>query len=266
MKKYLTLFKLSFQQELAYPINFVMWRIRNVIQIFLVFFLWDTVFSDPGKIIFGYDKAKILTYVFGLVIVRPIVLSAKSLEIGGEISRGDLSNFLLKPISYFKFWFTRDIASKALNLVFAFAEVTILLVILKPPFFFQVDILYLIAFVLSLALAVVLYSLLVFAFSLITFWNPEQAGGFYFLLFLFTDFLGGGMLPLDIFSEQLQKFMYITPFPYLLFMPLQIYLGKVNLLETGTILVASLSWIVVLVFVIKLAWIKGLQVYRAEGR
>ncbi|MEK7526725.1 MAG: ABC-2 family transporter protein [Patescibacteria group bacterium] len=266
MKKYLTLFKLSFQQELAYPINFVMWRIRNVIQIFLIFFLWDTVFSDPNKIAFGYDKAKILTYVFGLVVVRPIVLSAKSFEIAGEISRGELSNYLLKPLSYFKFWFTRDIASKVLNILFAFFEITVLYLILRPPFFFQIQPIYLLAFVMSLVFAIVLYSLLIFLFSMFTFWNLEQAWGFAFLLLLFTDFLGGGIIPLDVLSAPIQKVINVLPFPYLLFMPLQIYLGKLSFAQTGVSLVTSGVWILILFIVVNLVWKKGIKTYKAEGK
>ena len=124
--KYISLFKISFAQEFAYRLSFVMWRVRNVMQILLLFFLWTTVFSDPGRVLFGYDRAKMLTYVFGILVVKAVVLSARTVDVAGEISRGDLSNLLLKPISYFKYWLTRDLSSKALNMVFAFFEITIL--------------------------------------------------------------------------------------------------------------------------------------------
>ncbi|HJX46074.1 MAG TPA: ABC-2 family transporter protein, partial [Patescibacteria group bacterium] len=132
MKKYLSVFKISFQQEFAYRVNFIMWRVRNVTQLFLVFFLWDTVFSAQGKVIFGYDKTRILTYVFGLLIIRAFVLSARAVDVAGEVANGDLSNYLIKPVSYFKYWLTRDLSSKALNLIFAAFETTALFFILKP--------------------------------------------------------------------------------------------------------------------------------------
>ena len=162
MKKYLSVFKISFQQEFAYRVNFIMWRIRNVLQLFLVFFLWDTVFSGQDKVIFGYDKARILTYVFGLLIIRAFVLSARAVDVAGEVANGDLSNYLIKPVSYFKYWLTRDLSSKALNLLFAVFETTLLFFLLKPQFFFQGNPLYLIMFLASLGSAVILYFLLVF--------------------------------------------------------------------------------------------------------
>ena len=94
MNKYLQVFKISFAQEFAYRFNFIMWRVRNVLQIFLVFFLWSTIFSDPDKVIFGYNKDKILTYIFGIMIMKALVLSARVVDVSGEISRGDLTNYL----------------------------------------------------------------------------------------------------------------------------------------------------------------------------
>src|SRR3972149_10285999 len=149
MNKYLQIFKISFAQEFAYRLNFIMWRVRNVLQIFLVFFLWTTIFADQSKEIFGYNRDKIITYVFGILVLKALVLSARVIDVSGEISRGDLTNYLLRPVNYFRYWFTRDLSSKALNLAFATVEIAILYFLLRPPFFVQTDILQISAFVLS---------------------------------------------------------------------------------------------------------------------
>jgi ABC-2 type transport system permease protein len=266
MKKYWTIFKISFQQEFAYPASFIVWRIRNVIQIFLIFFLWDTIFANPRTFVFGYDRAKILTYVFGIIIVRSIVLSMRSTDVAGEISRGDLSNYLLKPVSYLKYWLTRDISSKVLNIAFASVEVVVLFFILKPPFFFQTNPVYLLMFLLSLFAAVAIFFFLLFLFSMLTFVNPEQAWGFTFILLIMVDVLGGGLLPIDILPENIQRILYILPFPYLLFGPLELYLAKFNILRSLQMLGTSFLWVVILGVLTNYCWKKGLKHYRAEGR
>jgi len=177
VNKYLQVFKISFQQEFVYRVNFIMWRVRNVLQIFLVFFLWDTIFSDPGRVVFGYDRARILTYVFGLLIVRAFVLSARTIEVSGEVARGDLSNYLLKPLNYFKYWLTRDISSKTLNLAFAAVEAFILYLILKPPFFIQENLLSLGFFLIAIISAMFIYFVLVFIISAVPLWIPEAGWG-----------------------------------------------------------------------------------------
>ena len=266
MKKYLAIFKISFAQEFAYRLNFIMWRVRNVMQIILIFFLWSSVFSDPSRVVFGYDKARILTYVFGILIIKAIVLSARTVDVAGEISSGDLTNFLLKPVSYFKYWFTRDLSSKALNLSFAVVETTILYFIVKPPFFFQTDVAQIMAFVFSLVLAIILFFGLLFLSNLITFWMPEQGWGLQFLLIVFTDFLSGGITPLDILPLVVQRILYALPFPYLLFFPLQVYLGKISgAMMWGGLLIA-MAWVLVLMVALNFVWNKGIRKYEAVGR
>lgn len=235
-------------------------------QIFLIFFLWDTIFSDPRRNVFGYSRAEILTYVFGLILIRSIVLSTRSIDVAGEIARGGLSNLLLKPLSYFNYWFTRDISSKALNFLFAVSETILLYLILHPNFFLQKNLVIFGLFLLSLFFAIILYFLLVFLFSLPTFWYPQQAWGFIFLLIILVDLLGGGIFPLDILPSGIQKVVYFTPFPYLLFVPIEIYLGKLGTFKSLGFLLISLAWVLVLIFANKRIWIVGIKSYSAEGR
>lgn len=267
MNKYLSVFKISFQQEFVYRINFIMWRVRNLLRFFLVFFLWDTVFSDPNRVLFGYDRSMILTYVFGLLIIRGFVFSARSFEAAGEISRGDLSNYLVKPLSYFKYWLSRDMSSKVLNLVFAVFETIILFLILKPPFFVQKDPVFLIGFLFALILATFIYFVMLFLTSSIPFWVPEAGWGAHFLVsVILVEFLSGALFPLDVLPGVIQKIINYTPFPYLLFFPIQIYLGKISgpLMFRG--ILVSLFWAVILWIIFNSVWKRGLKVYQAHGR
>lgn len=267
MKKYFSIFKISFQQEFAYKLSFIMWRVRNVLQVFLVFFLWDAVFTNPKTVVFGYDRAKILTYIFGVILVRALVFSARSVDVPGEISDGNLTNYILRPVGYFKYWFTRDLSSKALNLIFSIAEFIILFFLLKPPFFFQSDLVLLILFFLSLIIANYLIFTTRFIVSFITFWIPELAWGAQFLfMIIITEFLSGAVFPLDILPEVAQKIFYMTPFPYLLFFPLQVYLGKLPLNFILRGITVAVAWSLLLTGLMKVIWARGLRVYRAEGR
>jgi ABC-2 type transport system permease protein len=267
MQKYWSVFKISFQQEFVYKLNFIMWRVRNVFQIFLTFFLWSTVFSDPGRELFGYDRAKILTYVFGIMIVKAFVLSSRATDVAGDIARGDLSNYLLKPVSYFKYWFTRDLSSKALNLIFATGEFTILFLLLKPAFFFQTNLIQLLSFFISVAIAVLIYFCLLFMVSTVPFWAPELGWGSHFLVtVVIIEFLSGSLFPIDVLPSYLQRIVLSTPFPYLLFFPVQVYLGKVAGAPLLTGIFVSFAWLLILWFVMKFFWNKGLKVYQAFGR
>lgn len=267
MTKYWQLFKISFQQEFVYRINFIMWRVRNVLQIFLVYYLWDTIFSDPQRVVFGYDRAKILTYIFGLILVRAFVLSARAVDVSGEVARGDLSNYLVKPINYFKYWLTRDLSSKTLNLIFATFEITVLFLILNPPFFIQINPLIILSFLVSVTLAMFIFFTIVFINSSVPFWIPEAAWGINFLItVVILEFLSGALFPLDILPANLQNILNLSPFPYLIFFPLQVYLGKLAPSEILKGLVISGFWAITLFYIMNFVWKKGLKVYQAYGR
>lgn len=267
MKKYLAIFKISFAQEFAYRLNFIMWRIRNVMQIFLVFFLWDAVFADPTRELFGYNRDKILTYVFGILVLRALVFSARAVDIAGEISRGDLTILLLKPIGYFKYWFTRDLSSKALNLTFAAVETAALFLILKPPFFLQIDPLVISLFVVATVFAVLIFFGLLLLVNMTPFWAPESGWAAQFLfMVIIAEFLSGAVFPIDVLPSGIQNFLRFLPFPYLLFFPLQVYLGKINLSTMLGGVLLSGAWVFILLLAVNYVWGKGIKRYAAEGR
>jgi ABC-2 type transport system permease protein len=235
--------------------------------ILVTFFLWSTVFSDPSRSLFGYDRAKILTYVFGVMILRALVLSARAVDVSREISNGDILNLLVRPINYFKYWFTRDIASKALNLGFAAVEFAILYLILRPAFYFQTNIGFLFGFSLMVFLAVFIFFCLLFIVNMIPFWAPNMGWGAQFLIIVvIVEFLSGAIFPIDILPGAVQNFLYATPFPYLVFVPIQVYLGKVSTAFIVKGVLISLFWSVALWIAMNNLWKKGLKAYEGVGK
>lgn len=266
MKKYLQVLKITLQQEFAYRLNFIMWRVRNVMQVFLMFYLWSSIFSDSTKQFFGYDRTKILTYVFGILIIKAIVFSSRTIELSGIIADGSLGMYLLKPINFFKYWFTADIASKILNLGFSFIETILLFILLKPQIYFQTNPLYLILFFSSLIIAVFLFFTIIFVINLFSFWAPEAGWALPFLFIVIVgDFLSGSVFPLDIFPKTFQNIFYSLPFPYLVFFPLQVYLGKISIPVVINGMVISIGWLIIFGVLVKYVWEKGLKKFSAEG-
>ncbi|EKE12310.1 MAG: hypothetical protein ACD_13C00247G0004 [uncultured bacterium] len=266
MRKYLSIFKISFEEEFAYKWNFILWRFRNVLQILLTYFLWSTIYSDPGRQIFGYDRAKILTYVFGIMIVRALVLSARAMDVSRDVASGDLSNYLTKPINYFGYWFTRDLSSKFLNLAFAAIEFLLLYLILKPPFFLQTNPTTLLAFLLSIVLAILIYFLILLLVSAIPFWIPELGWGSHFLVtIVIVEALSGTIFPINILPHGLQSAILATPFPYLIYFPVQIYLGNVAGWSLFGGLLTAAAWVGILWVSLNVVWQKGLKVYQSFG-
>ena len=69
-------------------------------------------------------------------VLRSLVFATRTEEIAGEINHGRLSGYLLKPVNFMLYTFSRDLAEKSINLVSSIIEVFGLILI------FHVDLKY----------------------------------------------------------------------------------------------------------------------------
>ncbi len=266
MHKYLTVFAVDWQNQFVYRLNFVLWRFRNILRLLMTYFLWRGIFVS-NQSIFGYSQPQMLTYVFLVLIVQTLVLSSPSSDnIGGEIANGDLSNYLVKPISYLKYWFTRDLSSKLLNIIFAAGEVSLLWYLLKPELHFPTQMQFILAFLVSCAMAVISYYFINVTARLVSFWIPEMTWGLAFVVTILIEIIAGGIFPIDILPKNIGVLLQFTPFPYLIYYPIAIFLGKISGFTLVRILLQSLAWLVIMYWITKKIWSKGLVVYASEGR
>lgn len=264
-KKYWQIFKISLEEYFVYRLNFVMWRVRSFVSLLTVYFLWEFA-SSKTLSIFTYSRSQILTYVVGTHILRSLVMGVRSAGIAGEIASGDLSNYLLKPVSYLKFWFTKDLADKVSNLFFVIFEIVLLVKLFGTPLFWQKDWVYLGLFLVSVPVATVLFYYLSLVLSFIGFWIPENPWPPRFLFNVVTEILSGGIFPLDILPAVFFGVFRFFPTSFLLFGPLNIYLGRLSLGETILNLGAAVVWLMFFYVLANRVWLRGLRVYAAEGR
>lgn len=264
MKKYWLIIQNTWAEYTAYRLNFILWRVRMVVRFLITYFLWSTIYSG-GEDFFGYTRTSMLTYVVLTYIVSNFVFATRTQDIGAEINEGKLTNYLLKPVSYFKSLAARDMSDKVLNFGFTLVEVIVLIVILQPPIFFQTDPLWLSLSVIAFTFAVVIYFCLSSLLSMIGFWSTEVwATRFIFMILL--DFIAGGFFPIDILPETIRAVLFLTPFPYIFYFPVKLYLGNSTFPFVLQGMAVMMVWAILLRFMIEKVWRSGLKVYGAEGR
>jgi len=266
IRKYWQIAKISWSNGLAYRLNLVMWRVRVVVQMLAGYFLWMAVFNR-NQVAFGYNQAQMLTYVLGGALIRTLVLSQRSVDVQVEISSGDLNNYLVKPINYFRYWLARDGADKLLNAVFGVGELAVLVILLRPPILGPVGGQNLAGLLAMIVGAMMMYFYLSLLVSMTTFWYPEQNGWPQrFLIFMILEFLAGGLFPLDILPEPVLAVVKWLPTSYLVFIPMQVYLGRVSGQELAVSLLIMLAWVGILKQLAQMVFKRGLRIYEAYGR
>ncbi len=241
MHKSFAIFRISWENGLVYRVNFLVWRIRSVLNLILVYFIWYTTFQNQSEV-FGYTQATMLTYILVAAVIRAIILSSRVMDVSNHINEGYIANFLVKPLDIIPFYFARDLADKIMNISLVILEITLLISLLKPPLILQTDPFILILVAAAIVSGILLYFLFAFIVSLLAFWL-ENTWGSFFLVFVFLETLGGGIFPIDILPKPISDILLLTPFPYFIYFPAKLYTGTMT------------SWQIVQGFMILTIWV-----------
>ena len=256
MKKYFKIFQVSILQYFAYRLSFVLWRLRNVFNLLLIYFLWSGVFGN-NQTVFSYTHDKITTYILLLNIISAIVLSTRTTNIASDILTGDIINFLLRPISFFKTIITTELSDKTINLTFSIIEITLLIFLLNLNIFIQTNILNYIFFIIAIFIGASISFFINLSLSFIAFWTPEVWAP-RFIYFILINFLAGSFFPLDILPKPIYELFLITPFPYLIFLPIKIYLNGFTWQLVQPLIIGGV-WVIVLYYFSRKMWAKGIK-------
>lgn len=260
MRKYLAIMLTVLKEYSAYRLNFVLWRLRMLISLIITFFLWYAVFDQKTR--FGpYEKNALLSYIIFSNLLANLVLGTRTIDIAGEINNGSIINHLLKPISFFKLYFVKDMGDKLINLVFSLLEVMLLIAvfhvsIIAPQNFF-------VGFVfLAVGICISFYINLILSF--VGFWTTEVwAPRFLFLTLIF--FLSGSYFPLDLLPPTIYRLFLLTPFPYLFYLPTKLFIGQApDFLPLRFVI--SFLWLLITYVLAQWIWKDGNKRFSFWGR
>ena len=264
MNKYLRIIKITFQEYFVYRLNFILWRFRSFVSFLALFFFWLAIYGSRGEFL-GYQKSQMLAYVVGIAFLRGVVLGSRSADLAGQIRSGELTRLLLKPIGVLSYWFSRDLVDKGLNLFFTIFEIGLVLAIFRFPFYFPQSVMSYFYFTVLVILALFLFFFLSFFISAFAFWTEEVWATRWLFGIIFLEFFAGTFFPIDVLPFWLQRIIYLTPFPYLAFFPLKIWLEQLSSWAIVRAVVVCGLWLVFFYWLASFLWQKGAKNYGAYG-
>lgn len=264
IRKYLSIFRITWINGFSYPASFWVWRLRQMLQLIVAFSMWRAIFGS-SNMMFGYEKNQMLTYLFMSNIISWVILSSRTIDVVNIINSGDLSLYLLKPFNFFINWFTRDIADKLQNILFATFELFLMYLMFRPELYIPKHIETVGVVLLTTTLGLMLYFFINMIFGFIGFWSPDSWAP-RFLFYTVISFTSGNLYPLDIFPKRFVDIISLTPFPYLMYFQTKVYLEKLSTFEIYKGTLVLFIWIVLTALFMFFMWKKGLKTYSAEGR
>jgi ABC-2 type transport system permease protein len=185
-------------------------------------------------------------------------------QIASDIKDGAISQFLLKPIDYLAYRFFLFLTGRVIYTVIAIVPVGLFILYLNEYLVAPASATAACVFAVSVVLTALLQFFISYTMALLAFWVLEVAT-FIFILFAFEYVAGGHLFPLDILPPTVQTILEFTPFPYLLYFPVSVYLGRVQDGEIWTGLAIQAGWVIGAYCLARFVWSRGIKKYSAVG-
>ena len=267
MKKYFHVINIGIQNNLTYRFNFLMRTLFGLIPLVAMLYVWRTIYEGKGtgSTVGDYSLAQMISYYLLVTVVDALTaVNEDDWQIATDIKDGNISQFLLKPIDYLTYRFCLFVSGRLTYLAVAAVPLALFILYFHKYFVLPADLTTLGCFLLSTALTALLQFFMSYTMAMLAFWVLEVST-FIFILFAFEYIASGHLFPLDILPPGLAQALYFTPFPYQLYFPVSIYMGK----TTGMDLVRGLSiqaaWAMAAYGLARFAWRRGIRKYSAVG-
>jgi ABC-2 type transport system permease protein len=264
--KFWWIFKLVWTERLVYRVNFFLEILSSLFSSVILVFLWIAVYrSSARNVIGGYSFGEMVTYILGGGLINTFILTtAENPETSQSIQDGTLSSLLIAPINPYAVWFVRDLGTKLFLFGIGLGGYALVLFLFRAHLVFHASASYVALFGISLFLAAILQFFIFEALSLLAFW-VENTYGLRFTMRVIMEVVGGAIIPLSFFPEIIQKIFLLLPFPFLIYVPMRIYLGKMPLAEIPLELLKEMAWIAALGLINLVIWRKGIRQYVSMG-
>lgn len=262
MRVFRSLVGISVQQTLLHREFWIKFILNGVLPILIPLLIWREIGDFSGsETSYQWSFQQIQSYYLVVLFISTITQTEFHYEFSGLVHSGNLNQWLIRPLSFLDFAFSR-IAARTLILI---APSLITIFALSALLHFQVSFSAPAALniLITLPFSIVLLSCISVIIGSISFWTIRTEGIFAAAM-LVLHFLGGMMIPLPFLPLWIQKLSTFLPMQFALFLP-AIAVSDPQSVSISYILFGQIAWVFVLLIICNFLWRKGISRYDAVG-
>lgn len=252
-----TLLSVYYAYMVEYRAELMFWVLSGTFP--LIFMgIWAEA-SQGGQ--FGLEPLTFIRYFLVVFLVRQLTVVWVIWEFEREVVEGKLSPFLLQPIDPVWRHFFSHVSERFARMPFIVVLIGLFL-LLYPQAAWWPSPMALLLGTIATCLAFCLRFIIQYTFSLFSFWT-ERANAieqFWYLIYTFTS---GMIAPLDVFPEAVRAVVLWTPFPYLIYFPANLVVGRQTNVLQGFLAIAL--WGLIFLVINRWLWRRGLRQYSGMG-
>jgi ABC-2 type transport system permease protein len=269
VRKYWHVINIGIQNNLSYRVNFLMRVVFGFIPLLATVYLWRTIYSGSGKPsgseVAGYTLAQMTSYYLIVSIMDVLTaVNEDDWQIAADIKDGNISQFLLKPIDYLSYRLCLFVSGRLIYLAVAIVPLALFIWLLRSYFTLPADPAMIGWLMLSVVMTALLQFFTSYAMAMLAFWVLEVST-FIFILFAIEYLASGHLFPLDILPPTIERVLYFTPFPYQMYFPVSIYMGRTEGRALAAGLLIQAGWVAASYCLARFAWSRGIRRYSAVG-
>ena len=263
MRKYLTILRLGWLDAVEYRTEFFVSLFGWVIRLFIAVFLWLAVAKAQGGHIGDYSYGKLMTYFFLVQMLSGFIFTRVGVDIALDIYRGDIANYLLKPVNYLIFRLMHEMSKNVFRTligVVIFGSAIALffegipLGLWKIPFA-----------LLAICIGYLINFAIVAIIALSSFWITN-ATRLTFIYFGILTIFSGMIVPIDLFPPQLKIIFSQLPMSYIFYFPIRILQAPLYLAEFGQEMIMGAAYTGIFLLLLRLVYIQGVKHFEGVGR
>lgn len=263
MKKYLYLAKSSFQTWLAYRVGFIFTILSTIIYIFITYYLWQAIYSEPGRVLNGMTFNQTFLYLALASAVVSVLQTNIEWSIGNDIISGSIIMGLIKPVNYQILILSRSFGSMLCRLVFiSIPSLLLIIIAFDANITIGINILF---FLITIFLSFLVNYSFEFIVGVLSFYT-QSIWGIFFTKSVIVALLSGATIPISFFPDTFQRILTFLPFQAIYNIPLKILTSQtLNIGEYAEMVLVQIFWIIGLFIAGRLFYNKSLKILTVNG-
>jgi ABC-2 type transport system permease protein len=262
MRKYLHVIGIGIQNNLTYRFNYLTRTLFSFIPLFAMISLWQKIGVTQNS---GWSPKEIIFYYILVAVIDVFTaVNEDDWQIAADIREGAISQFLLKPIDYLWYRLCLFFSGRVAFIAMASIPLAIFIFCFRNYFLLPPDLFTFAIFIFSCFLTALLQFFISYAMAMLAFWLLEIST-LIFILFSFEYLASGHLFPLTLFPPPLFHALMFTPFPYQMYFPITIYMGKISGADLWLGLSMQSGWVLLTYALARFMWRRGVKKYSAFG-
>lgn len=263
LKHYVFLRIAKINKKIFIP-NFLNELLALPIRLVILIVVWSSVYKVLGSDeIRGLSLGQMISYYFIFEAISHMSVYYRRLPytIWNEITNGEVSKFICRPISYITYQFFYGFGYTY------YSSIICIPMILLASFIYLIELGNLnsiIFFVISMLLGIVITFYIYILIGFLTFWT-ESIFGYRDLILHIGGILSGSVIPLLFMPEWLQNISMLLPFRYMVYEPITLLINNFTYQDMLGVLTRQTIYIILLSLATQMIWNKGVKRYEAQG-